>query len=139
MMGPPKSSLTVRSTPVDDSFTAVDRTALRMQVRQPLGEHLDPRCCSAIEAVARHEDKLPGAVRLAMTLGSTMLPRSQYQRLGLQRLPAMKHATARLPMPVRPAIPRFDEIVIEFDPAGRRRRRGASVEIGRFVPAPRGR
>lgn len=137
MVQPPKSSMIVRATPVAYNFTAIDRTALRMRARQPLGRPVDSRCCSAIEVVVRNEDQIPDSIALALSLRSSTQPNGPHVPLGVQHLPPSKTAAVRFPAPARPVIPQFDEIVVDFELAGRRQHRSANVAIEKFVLVPR--
>lgn len=137
MQRPPRSSMIAHATPIAWTFTSVDRSALIMQARQQLGVHVSSRCCSAIEVAVRNTDKQPETIALAMSLASSAPPRRPAQRLGVQRLPEGQWSVLRFPLPARPTLAEFDEVLVDLHLSAPRMHRSANVSIQRFVFIPR--
>lgn len=139
MTRPPKSSRIVRESPENYNFTAVDRSPLIMQARQRLQQRISTRCCAAIEVAVRNSDPQPRTIALRLTLISSAQKTSQRLSLGEQRVREAGEVILRFPMPKRPAIDSFDEIVVRYDLAGIRMHRSANLSIQSFTLVPAGR
>lgn len=134
---PPRSSFVVRDSPLTYSFTTPDRTPLVMQAHQQLPFPINPRCCSALEVVARNDDPQPGTIALHAFLTVSGPPKAPRLSLGARPLSPGGTALLRFPIPPRPALPAFDRIILNFQLAGRRQHRSAKVSILRFALIPR--
>jgi hypothetical protein len=134
---PPKSSMIVRATPITYNFTTVDRTPLIMQAHQQLPWPIDLRCCSAVEVTVCNADKQPGTIALEVEFATNDLRKALRQSLGVQQVPKVGTAVLRFSIPERPALVRFDRIIVNFQLGGRRIHRSANVAIERFFLIPR--
>lgn len=134
LLGPLPDSLRDYATPLNYKFTAVDRTALAMQAWQRLPSAVDLRCCSAIEVALQSSDPQPETIAVGLWLSWSQKPGRRHRAfLGSQQLPPAEFSTLRFPLPARTALPRFDEILVDFDLKSPRMQRSAKVAIREFV------
>lgn len=127
-----------RGSTAELSFRSADLVPLEMEARQSLGRHLDLRCCERIDVVVTNADPYLGAVSLELRVADTSLPGRPESWLGLARVPTVQGiSTLRFPVPSRPVLARFDELILVFHRALAKRASSAKVAVDRFVLMPR--
>jgi hypothetical protein len=142
---PPRDSYVTHGTPAEMTFFAPDTRPLIMEAHQNLGKLIDLACCREIRIEIRNADKYPGTVSVELVLvNSREGPESQVS-LGSAPVTSapgdpdspMKE-TLTFPIPSRPVISQFDELMIRFPRRRTRIFRSAKIAIERFVLVPRG-
>ncbi|MGA3187112.1 MAG: hypothetical protein ABSF22_08370 [Bryobacteraceae bacterium] len=142
---PPKDSYVTHGTPAEMTFFAPDSRPLIMEAHQNLGKLIDLNCCREIRIEIRNADRYSGTVSVELVLVNTREGQEGSVSLGstpVTSAPEAKDAvmkeTLTFPIPARPKIRKFDELMIRFPRQRTRMNRSAKVAIDRFVLVPRG-
>lgn len=141
---PPPRSFFQRGTPAQLSFSTTDGWPLQMEAHQKLERSLDPACCGKIRIDIANGDRYPGTVSLELMLVNGELAASEslgrapiLSRPDLKADPVIPVAeTLEYSVPTVNALPRFDELQVQFHRERQRGDKSARIAIERFVLVP---
>ena len=125
---PGENSVRKYGDPISLTYTAVDRSSLVMQARQPITPPIELRCCSAIDVALRSREPQPETVYVELALIDSSRADEPKVSLGVQELAP----TMRFSIPLQREIQAFDEILVWFHLDESRRHRSANLSIERF-------
>lgn len=142
---PPPRSYFQRGTPAHLSFSTTDNWPLQMEAHQKLERSLDPSCCGKIRIDIVNADRYPGTVSLELMLVNGELAATEsLGQAPVLSTPDLKAEdvtpvaeTLEYSVPAVNALPRFDELQVQFHRARQRVDKSARVAIERFVLVPR--
>ena len=142
--GPPPGSYVTHGTPTEMTFRAPDYRPLIMEAHQNLGKLIDLACCREIRIEIQNADRYPGTVAMELILVNTREGQEGSVSLGSAPVTSAPgdpgspmRETLTFPIPARPRIQRFDELMIRFPRQRTRMNRSAKIAIERFVLEPR--
>ena len=143
----PKAHL-AHGSPLTLDIHSADWLPLVMEAHQDIGSSVDLACCSEIQVAIKNANNQPGTIFLGVILKDSALPGKPMQYLGVQPVvsseaghfsikPVPVDEVLKFPVPTRPKIPKFDEIIVAVFPAMGSSVEGAKIAIQQFALLPR--
>ena len=137
-----------QGTPLKVGIESGNRLALIMEAHQPLGGLIRLSRCREIDVDVMNRDNVPGAIAIALRLGNSMVPGTNWVQTAEQPLESTLRGhfaqktspvfeTLHFAVPARGRIRSFNEITVVMIPDAGHRKIGPKIAIEQFAFVPR--